>query len=163
MPVLSQETVNPVIRSTGGIYRIPNLDKTPDPDIKYKVVVDLRSGPESPDNINPALNNIARMINLHVEGGVDPSNIQVIGVLHALATPASQDDDMYIKKYDTPNPNSELIKELTDNGVELYVCGQSLEARGFGFDNLNPNIKLSISALTVLTEYTSKGYTLLVF
>lgn len=163
LPSISQEIVNPVIQSTGGIYRIDDLDKKPDPGVEYKIVLDLRNGPSSPNLINPALNNIARMLNLHGEGGIDPSNIKVVGVLHALATPATQNDSMYNDKYNISNPNNELIQELTDKGVELFVCGQSLEARGFGFDHLNPNIKLSISALTILTEYASKGYTVLVF
>ena len=129
----------------------------------YNIVIDIRSGPASPDEINPALNNIARMLNLHAAGGVPADRINVKAVIHNLATPTIADHATYQEKFGVDNPNTQLIQELTDAGVELFVCGQSMIARDYPFEGLNPNIKLSISALTVMTTYEIQGYTSLVF
>lgn len=162
-PTFAQEKVNPIIKNYGGIYGISEAVETPSSDLNYNIVIDVRSGPSSPDQINPALNNIARMLNLHAVGGVLPDQIKVKAVIHNLATPSIADNATYQAKFGMDNPNIGLIQELTDAGVELFVCGQSMIAREYPLDGLNPNIKLSISALTVMTTYELKGYTSLVF
>ncbi len=161
--LLGQEKVNPVIKNYGGIYAIPSAEETPSSDLEYNIVIDIRSGPSSPDEINPALNNIARMLNLHAVGGTSPDKIKVKAVIHNMATPSIADNATYQAKFGTDNPNIGLIQELTDAGVELFVCGQSMIARDYPFNGLNPNIKLSVSALTVMTTYEIQGYTSLVF
>ena len=161
--LLAQEKVNPIIKSYGGIYPMPEAVETPRSDLDYRIVIDVRSGPSSPGEINPALNNIARMLNLHAVGGVPAERIRVKAVIHNLATPTIADNATYQEKFGMDNPNIGLIQELTDAGVELYVCGQSMIARDYPLEGLNPNIKLSISALTVMTTYEIQGYTSLVF
>lgn len=161
--LLGQEKVNPVIKNYGGIYAIPMAEETPAEDLNYNIVIDIRSGPSSADMINPALNNIARMLNLHAVGGTSPDKIKVKAVIHNMATPTIADNATYNEKFGMDNPNIGLIQELTDAGVELFVCGQSMIARDYPFDGLNPNIKLSVSALTVMTTYEIQGYTSLVF
>jgi intracellular sulfur oxidation DsrE/DsrF family protein len=161
--LLAQEKINPVIKSFGGIYAIPEAVETPSKAIDYNIVIDVRSGPSSPDQINPALNNIARMLNLHAAGGVSPDKVKVKAVIHNLATPTIADNATYQEKFGVDNPNIGLIQELTDAGVELFVCGQSMIAREYPVEGLNPNIKLSISAITVMTTYEIQGFTSLVF
>ena len=160
---MAQERVNPVIKNYGGIYAIPDAEETPSSSLPYNIVVDVRSGPASPDQINPALNNIARMLNLHAVGGTPKENLHVVAVIHNLATPAIADNATYQEKFGMDNPNTGLIQELTDAGVQLYVCGQSMTARNYPKRGLNPNIKISVSALTVMTTYELQGYTSLVF
>lgn len=160
---LAQNRVNPVITEYGGIFEMPEAIERPSPDITYNVFIDVRSGPETPDQINPALNNIARLLNLHAVGGVDPQNINVKAVIHNLATPVIATNELYNQKFGIDNPNIELIQALTDAGVELYVCGQSMLARDFPGSALNANITQSVSALTMVTQYQLEGYALLTF
>ncbi len=72
---LAQEMVNPEIKLFGGIYDIPEATVKPLKDLDYKIIIDLNSGSESPEKLNPALNNVARMINLHVIGSASAENI----------------------------------------------------------------------------------------
>ncbi|MFP4089836.1 MAG: DsrE family protein [Cyclobacteriaceae bacterium] len=162
-PLMAQTPQNPVVPSFGGIYEIPEASKHPDPGIDYNMVIDVAGGPDDPADLNRSLNNIARTFNLHVLGGVPKENIKIVAVLHALATPGVLSNESYRKNFGVDNPNDQLIRELTEAGAEIYVCGQSLIARDFYDDSLHPDIKVSISAMTILTEYQQKGYALLRF
>jgi intracellular sulfur oxidation DsrE/DsrF family protein len=153
----------PVVKDFGGIYNISSATRFPDSTLTYPVVIDIKGGSASPDQLNPALNNIARMMNLHGLGGVSANNLKVVGVIHSLATPTVISDADYQKKYGTDNPNTELIRALSDAGVQLFVCGQSLKARGFMESKIHEDITVSIAALTILTEYQLKGYAQLQF
>ena len=78
--------VNPVIAEFGGIYDLEHATVKPDPNLSYKIIIDLVSGQEDPMKINAALNNVARMINLHVVGGVSSDSLAVILATHGGAT-----------------------------------------------------------------------------
>ncbi|MEQ9424804.1 MAG: DsrE family protein [Cyclobacteriaceae bacterium] len=159
----TQEMVSPIVKGFGAIYALPDAAENPDPTLKYQIVIDLKSGTPDASAVNPALNNIARMLNLHGAGGVENDNIKVVGVIHNMATHSILTNAAYQEKYEMDNPNIPLIKALKDAGVELFVCGQSMVARGVANEDLNPDIVKSISALTVMTTYQMRGYKPLVF
>ena len=56
-----------------------------------------------------------------------------------------------------------MIAELKAAGVILTVCGQSLIGREIDLDEVNKNIEIATSMLTIVTTYRLKGYTLLRF
>lgn len=159
----AQSKHNPLVSEYGGIYEIPEASKRPDPSLKYHLVIDVKGGAEDPVEMNRSLINIARALNLHVLGGVPKENIKVVAVIHAEATPVVLSNEAYQQNFDVNNPNDGLIYALKEAGVEIYVCGQSLIARKFTGKPLHPSIVVSISALTVLTEYQLKGYALMSF
>ncbi|MGD1889235.1 MAG: DsrE family protein [Cyclobacteriaceae bacterium] len=154
---------HPIVPTFGGIYDIPEVLKKPDTTLTYQIVIDVTQGAEEYDQLNPALNNIARMLNLHGLGGVPKDKLEVVAVIHSLATPTVLSNEAYNEKFGCDNPNDKLIRALSEAGVSLYVCGQSLLARDFYPQPLHPDITVSISALTVQTEYQLKGYALLKF
>ncbi|WPP53185.1 DsrE family protein [Catalinimonas niigatensis] len=159
----AQSKQNPIVPEYGGIYEIPEASKRPDPSLKYNLVIDVKAGTEGAAEMNRSLINIARALNLHVLGGVPKENIKVVAVIHAEATPVVLSNEAYQQNYSVANPNNGLIHALKEAGVEIYVCGQSLIARKFAGQSLHPAIAVSISALTVLTEYQLKGYALMSF
>ncbi len=156
----AQTPSNDIIKRYGTVYDIPNAVK-PDPDQQYNIVIDLKSASPDPAKINPGLNNVARMLNLHAVGGIGSENMSVVVAIHGNATYTVLDKKGYIKKYAMENPNMELIRELKNAGVKLFICGQSLIARNNGFENINPDITIALSMLTVVTEHQGKGYGLL--
>lgn len=161
--VFAQSRVNPVIKSFGGIYDIPEATVKPDPKLEYKIVVDVYGGAENKTGLDMSLNNVARMLNLHAVGGVDPSKMDVVLALHGNSTYSTMNDESYKRKYGVDNPNTLLIKELKDAGVKIAVCGQSLKARGVAIADLNPNIQIATSMLTTVTSHQLQGYKLLKF
>jgi intracellular sulfur oxidation DsrE/DsrF family protein len=56
-----------------------------------------------------------------------------------------------------------LIGQLKNNGVELIICGQTLADKKFELDWINPDMKVALSALIVLSTYQLKGYAWLPF
>lgn len=160
--VQAQKAANPIIKNFGTIYEIPDA-VNPESDIEYKIVIDLKTLQRDKESINPGLNNVARMMNLHGLGGVKPENLKVAVAIHGGATDVILNNEAYKKKYELDNPNLALIDELKEAGVELYVCGQSLLARQYPFEDVNKQINIGLSMLTVVTTYMHKGYHQMVF
>ena len=152
----------PVIKKYGGIYPIEKATVVPDTKQKYNIVIDVFSG-EDPTKLNSALNNVARMINLHAIAGVHPDSIHVVLAIHGKATKTVLNDDAYKRRYNVKNPNLDLIVALKEAGVKLTVCGQSLIGRKIDQDEVNEHIELATSMLTTVTTYQLKGYAMLKF
>ena len=153
----------PIIKDFGGIYKIDDSTILPDSVLDYRIVIDVYSGPEAPDQLNPALNNVARMLNLHAIGGVEAENIHVVLAIHGGATVAVLDDEHYEEEFDMANPNSLLIEALAQAGVKLTVCGQSLIGRGIDTQSVSKQVEIATSMLTTVTTYQLKGYAFLRF
>jgi len=161
-PAWTQDKVNPVIKKFGGIYHIPEATVRPAADFNYKVVIDLFSGSPSADKINPALNNVARMINLHAIGGAT-EKMDVVLAIHGNANDVVMDNKHYFDRYNVNNPNIELIKSLKAAGVKLTVCGQSLLASKVAPSQVLDEVDIATSMLTTVTTYQLKGYAFLSF
>ncbi len=159
----SQERVNPVVKGFGGIYEVPDASVRPDPNLEYKIVIDVYGGADDKKKIDRSLNNVARMLNLHAVGGVPPENMKVVLAVHGGSTFSILDDDTYKSKFGVDNPNSALIAELKQAGVKLAVCGQSLKGRSIDSEQVNTNVELATSMLTTVTMYQLRGYALLKF
>jgi intracellular sulfur oxidation DsrE/DsrF family protein len=160
--LLGQVKSSEVIKDFGIIWAIKEA-KQPNPNLEYKIVIDLKTTISDPEQINAGLNNVARMLNLHAAGGIAPESIKVAVAVHGGATPLVLTNEGYETKYGIKNPNLELIKQLTEANVEIFICGQSLIGRNYAFESVNPEIEIALSMLTVVTEKTTVGYQLLVF
>ena len=79
-----------------------------------------------------------------------------------MGTPLILSDEAYKKKYGVNNPNTALINELTANGVKIYICGQSLYMRKMENEARNANIKVTLSAMLLMTTLQSKGYVMII-
>jgi intracellular sulfur oxidation DsrE/DsrF family protein len=161
--LLAQSRVNPVIKDYGGIFEIPYAAEKPDPALAYNIVIEVEKMSDKPDTINWALNNVARLINLHAVGGVKPASMNVVLAIHGGATYTVMNNDAYKARYNVENPNLNLYRELAEAGVKIFVCGQSLIGREVDRKRMVPEVKISVSMLTVLTTYQLKGYALLKF
>ncbi|MEP5612177.1 MAG: DsrE family protein [Cyclobacteriaceae bacterium] len=159
----AQKRVNPVIKNFGGIYDIPEATVRPDPNQEYKIVIDVYGGTDDKVKVDRSLNNVARMLNLHAVGGVDPGNMKVVLALHAKSTYSILDDESYKEKFGSPNPNIALVRELKKAGVRITVCGQSLRGREVENSQVLTEVEIATSMLTTVTSYQMKGYQLLKF
>ncbi len=160
--LFAQDARYPIIKGFGGIYEIEGA-LNPKSDMSYDIVIDLKTLQRDKESINPGLNNVARMMNLHGLGGVKPENLSIAVVIHGGATDVVLDNDTYQQRYELDNPNIDLISTLKEAGVNIYVCGQSLLARRYERESVNPEITVGLSMLTVFTTYMHEGYVPLVF
>lgn len=113
--------------------------------------------------INPLLNTVARYLNMHAQKGIALENMKTVVVLHGSATQNVLNDAAYQKKFNRKNPNTALIAALKEAKVELFVCGQSFIAHTHSLSEKSTDVKLALSALTVLVNYQHKGYQLINF
>lgn len=160
---IGQHKVNPIIKNYGGIYDLPYADEKVDPTLDYNIVVEVVTSNNKPDEVNWALNNVARMLNLHAMAGVPQEKMNVVLAIHGGAAFTVMNNEEYKKKYKVDNPNLDLYQALEEAGVKLFVCGQSLLARDINKEKMVPQIKIASSMLTTMTTYQLKGYAQLVF
>ena len=60
-------------------------------------------------------------------------------------------NEAYQAKHEMDNPNIKLIDQLSKAGVEFMICSQLLG--DIEKADLLPNVKLTLTAQTVLSEY----------
>lgn len=159
----AQEKLNPIIKNFGGIYEIPEATVIPNSELRYKIVVDAKTGADDKSELAFALYNSARMINLHAVGGVQKENLEVVLAIHGGATYSILKNSVYKKKFGVDNPNIPLIKELKAAGVKLVVCGQSLIGRKIDHDQVLSEIEIATSMLTTVSTYQLNGFAVFQF
>ena len=156
----------PAIKSSrwSGVVPVQGIDERPDPNIQYKLLFELTGfavkGQDSlaKTDINAALGEVGRQINLHEANGIPRKNMDVVIVAHASALYCFFKNEKYKKKYGIDNPNIPLIKELQDYGVKMLVCGQAMTFFNVEMEDLVPGIKQVLTAQTVISSYQLKGY-----
>ncbi|TXF90415.1 DsrE family protein [Neolewinella aurantiaca] len=159
----AQGKINPVVPSFGGIYAIPEATVRPDSSIEYKIVVDVKTGSEAPDQYSAGLHNVARMLNLHEAGGGFNDQMTVVLAIHGGATYSVLSNDAYKEKFGVDNPNIDLIRELKVAGVQLTVCGQSLKGRKVDTQTVLPEVEIATSMLTTVATCQMKGFAVFQF
>lgn len=161
--VCGQARVFPVIKNFGGVFEVPGAVERPSADLDYKVAIEIETSTAKPEDLHYFLNRVARLVNLHVMGGVPPEKLHVVAVIHGEGVRVLLNDKAYQKKFKSENPNGAIIRELDQAGVKLVVCGQSLLARDIDPGLIMPEVKLATSMLTTLTTYQMMGYAVLNF
>lgn len=161
--VFSQKRINPVIKKYGAIFDIPFAEEKPDPNQEYKIIVEIEKESERPDSVSWALNNVARLVNLHVMAGVKPEQLHVVIAIHSGAIYTIMNNEAYRAKYKVDNPNLGLFEELDKAGVRIVGCGQSIMFRKIDRFKMAPQVKIASSMITTLTSYQMKGYAVLRF
>jgi intracellular sulfur oxidation DsrE/DsrF family protein len=151
----------PTISGYGKIHYLPNGAFKPQRGKTYKVVFSLTQGAQNPDQVDPALDHVARAVNLYVAAGVPLSKLKFVAVASGGATSLVLDDAHYRAQFGVPNPNLALIEALKKDGVTIAVCGQAMAEHHFEYDWLNPRVTLSLSALTTITTLQQAGYALM--
>lgn len=148
------------------VFPVNNVEEIPDPNMKYKLLLELVDfAPKDPDstinkNVNLGLVEVGRLINLHVAAGVPKENLDIVIIVHASALFAFLNNDEYKKKYGVDNPNIPFLKQMESVGVKLLACGQAILFLGLEKEQMLPNVKVALTAKTVLTSYQLKNYVL---
>ena len=146
-----------------GVIPVKDPTEIPDPNIEYKLLFELvTNNPDSiAKDINSGLAEIVRVINLHVASGIPVKKIIPVIVVHAGALYAINNNAAYQKKYKLDNPNLKTIDELEKKtGAKFIACGQAMAFFEVNKEDLLPEVKISVTAQTVLSHYQLKGYVL---
>lgn len=160
---LAQPKSGPIIEKYGAVYHIVAPDFPADPLREYRVVFDIAESPGGPGEVNALINTVARFLNMHAQAGVPRERMKAAFVLHGGAAKDALNEEAYQRRFQTENPNRELLEALQEAGVGIYLCGQSAAARGFAREELAPPVKVALSAMTVLVTLQAEGYQLIRF
>nr|WP_288935565.1 DsrE family protein [uncultured Allomuricauda sp.] len=156
---ISQKTKSgPIIEDYGAVWEIDNPDFKTDTSQEFKVVFDVKDGPESDTEINRNLNTVARFLNMHAQNGIPLSQLKVALIVHGSAARNLLSDEAFQKRYEVDNPNRELVESLLGAGVEIIICGQSSKTRGLPKEDLIPGVKIALSAMTANIQLQNQGY-----
>jgi intracellular sulfur oxidation DsrE/DsrF family protein len=128
-----------------------------------KVVFDVYTSNDDLEQVNRGINTVARFLNMHYNAGVKPKNMHTAIVIHGAAGKDILKNSAYNKRNIVDNPNAELLKLLHDNGVQIIVCGQTVEFRGYKRDEILEFVDVSLSAITALVSLQAQGYQLITF
>ncbi|MBA4743971.1 MAG: DsrE family protein [Muricauda sp.] len=156
---ISQETKSgPIVENYGAVWEIDNPDFKTDKSQEFKVVFDVKDGPESDTEINKNLNTVARFLNMHAQSGIPASQLKAALIVHGTAARNLLSDDAHKARYKVENPNRELVEKLLEAGVEIIMCGQSSKTRDLPKEDLIPGIKIALSAMTANIQLQNQGY-----
>lgn len=151
----------PTIQNYGKMHYLPNGAYQPEKGTTYKIIFSLTKGAKTPADVNPALDHVARTVNLYVAAGVPVSHLKFVAVAYGEATPLALSDAAYQAKFGTANPNLPLIAALRHAGVDIAVCGQAVAEHHFEYSDVDNSVTTSLSGLTTITTLEHKGYTLM--
>lgn len=147
----------------GGVVPVANPDEPIDPTIKYRLLMNFTQAATTAakaKEINGALAEVARIINLHIAAGVPKENLELVVIAHGSGLFSLLDQKHYHKKFNIDNPNEALVKELEDAGVKFLACGQAMKFLDIEKTDLLNGIKQAYSAKTVISTYSLKGFVL---
>ncbi len=154
----------PYVKGTkwSGVIPVDNPTEIPDPNKDYKLLFELTE--KNPDSlakeINSGLDEVARLLNLHIASGIPAKRIIPVVVIHGPALRAIWVNERYKKKYAVDNPNVKLVQDLQNVGTKFIACGQAMAYNELKPQDLLPNVKVSLTAQTVLSNYQLQGYVL---
>jgi intracellular sulfur oxidation DsrE/DsrF family protein len=151
----------PAITAAGKMHPLPQAAYQPDRSATYKVVFGLTKASDKPGEVNPALDRVARTVNLYVGAGVPLGHLRFVAVAYGPATPIALNDEQYRKLYGVANPNLPVIAQLRKAGVDVAVCGQAVAEHHFEYAWVDSQVKVALSALTTISELQQQGYALL--
>lgn len=160
-PPASRFWSTPTIQGYGRIHFLRGAAYQPNPARTYKIVFALTSGVSRPSEVNPALDHVARTVNLYVAAGVPLNHLKFVAVAYGAATRIALDNTHYRARFGTANPNLDLIRKLRRAGVDVAVCGQAVAEHHFEYSWVDPSVTIALSSLTTVTILEQQGYALM--
>jgi ubiquinone/menaquinone biosynthesis C-methylase UbiE/intracellular sulfur oxidation DsrE/DsrF family protein len=146
----------PIIPKHGGV--LPRPKAVEQPRAGAKVVFDATADAK-PADVNKGLDRVSRLLNLYGVAGLKAQDVKITIVLHGEATKSVLNDAAYKERFQVEqNPNLPLIRELQKAGVEVLVCGQALNYKGFPDGEVADGVPIAAAALTVVVNKQSDGY-----
>lgn len=155
--------MGPILKGYGPTSAIQEADVKLPEGFVYKAMFNVSESNEKLDQYNRHIESVARFLNMHARNGVKLENMKLAVVLHGAATKDILNDEAYAKRHGLGNPNTNLINQLSDKGVEFYICGQSIAFYGINKSELSSNVKLALSSMTMAVLLQEDGYQLIPF
>lgn len=148
----------PVIFSAGAVFEVPDPGFATRPDMVYRLAFEMARPVDEPGQVNVVINSAARYLNMHVQAGVPRDQVDAAVVVHGGAGWELLGNAAYKEKFGVDNGNVALIKELSDAGVQVILCGQTAASRGIPTDGLADGVQVALSAMTAFLVLQEDGF-----
>ena len=156
----AQEWETPIIKGYGEVKYFDQAASQLNKQLEYKLIFDIKSN-QVKNGVNKGLWTIARTLNLFELSGIPSKKIEIVASIHGEATFITLNSNAYQDKFGRDNPNSNIIQQLNDNGVKLYVCSQATSSRNINNGDLNINVIPALSGIAVLSNHLLRGFILM--
>jgi len=162
---LESKMIFPMIKGSKmtGVVPVDFITNVLSQDTNMKLIFDFTQSTANNaqgSHVNEGLEEVARILNLHLAAGLKKDNLKALVVFHSASLLSILRDEYYLSKYGNNNPNKELLTQLIKNGIDLVVCGQSIMLRELSPGDILPGIQFALSAKTTLSKYQNDGYIL---
>lgn len=155
----AQQATGPVIMLGGKHAPVPNMTFTVPTDLDYKVVWDIEVGAKQAAELNDAYNVPARFVNQGAALGFARSRVQGAVVIHGSAGEEMLNNAEYKARKGVDNPNIGLLEQMARAGVQIILCGQTVDTRKLPRDKILPFVKIAPSAAWAHAALLRQGYT----
>ncbi len=146
----------------GKYTEITDPFEKPDPALRYRVVFEVSQAARVPGEVHQSLERVARMVNLLGRHGVKLQPGDIVVTMHGGGAQTALTPAAFAKRFNgAANPDAELIRQLTAAGVSVRLCGQSMNSRGYTRDELNPDVKVDVAAITTMATLQLRGYAMI--
>lgn len=153
--------VMPAIKA-GPMHPLPNAAYQPGKNTTYKAVFAITRPSRGANDPDGGLTPVARAVNVFASAGVPLDHLDFVVLIYGVhATPMVLDNAHYRKRFGKDNPDLKLIHELKAAGIKVVVCGQALAALGIKHAWVNPDVTISLSALSTMVILQNQGYALI--
>lgn len=157
----AQQKPDPIIAGYGLLNPATDVANLPDPSVRYRVVFEVTRDGGTTDKVNPALDRLARFLNLLGASGIRPASGDLVAVIHGPATFAILSDAEYRKRFGKPNPNTALLKELRGAGVSIHVCSYALANQKIERQSVAEGVDVDLAAMMTIATLQLKGWALI--
>ena len=159
----NNRTNGKIIKNFGETFEVNNPEIKTDTSAELKVIFDVSATSSDKNSINSNIVTAARFLNMHANAGMKLNQLKVAMTIHGAAWKDVLSDSEYKKKFGVKNPNTPLIKELRNAGVDIIICGQTAMYRKMNRSVVMPEVKFALSAMTALLQYQNNGYKFIKF
>jgi intracellular sulfur oxidation DsrE/DsrF family protein len=155
----AQQQSGPVLMRGGKHYPVPNPTFAAPADQSYKIAWDVKVAATKPDSVNAAFDVPARFLNQSAAIGVPRANVHIAIVVHGTAGDELLSNAEYRARKGVDNPNIPLLEEMSNAGVQIILCGQTMGSRKMTRDQILPFVKVSPSAVWAHAVLQKQGFT----
>ena len=162
---LESKMIFPMIKGSKmtGVVPVDFINNVLSSETNMKIIFDFTQSTANNaqgSHVNEGLEEVARILNLHLAAGLKRDNLKAVVVFHSASLLSILHDEYYLSKYGNNNPNKDILNQLMKNGIDLVVCGQSIMLRELSPGDILPGIQFALSAKTTLSKYQNLGYIL---
>ena len=151
----------PAIKA-GPMHPLPNAAYQPSKTRIYKAIFAVTRPSRGANDPDGGLIPAARAVNVFASAGVPLNHLKFVVLIYGdVAAPMVLDNAHYKKRFGTDNPHLKIIHELKAAGVKVVVCGQALAGLGIKHNWVDPDVTISLSALSTMVILQDQGYALL--